>query len=121
MHQECWSVANNLLQEYQAYYRVQENSHIEDKMMFLRSKIVVPTALQPYVINLVHEGHERVEKTKARARQLFYLPRMSTDIEQYVLRRVKTRESFIPHEVPRLPYLKVGIDILEEGGMLSSS
>ncbi|KAJ8880565.1 hypothetical protein PR048_017035 [Dryococelus australis] len=41
-------------------------------IVFLGSKILVPTALRPYVFNLAHEEHDSVEKKKGRARQLFY-------------------------------------------------
>ncbi|KAJ8874768.1 hypothetical protein PR048_025634 [Dryococelus australis] len=104
--------------------KVLDSLHVEDKMVFLGSKIVVPTALQPYVLNIAHEGHGGVEKTKSRARHLFYWHLMSTDIEQYVSRcwtcekfqRANGREPLIPHTIPRLPYLKEGADILEEAG-----
>ncbi|KAJ8893060.1 hypothetical protein PR048_005641 [Dryococelus australis] len=86
MYQEGWPAANKLPQEYQVYYEVQDNIHIDDKTLFLGSKIVVPTPLQPYGLNLVHEGH-------GRSKTAIYWPRMSTDIEQYVS-RCRTCEKF---------------------------
>ncbi|KAJ8867273.1 hypothetical protein PR048_031072 [Dryococelus australis] len=123
-HQGGWPAASKLPPECQAYCKVQNNLHVEDRMVFLGSKIVVPTALRPYVFNLAHEEHGDVEKTKARAKQVFYWSLMSTDIAQYVSRcwtcekfqRTNRREPLIPHTIPRLPYLKVGADILEEAG-----
>ncbi|KAJ8897643.1 hypothetical protein PR048_002992 [Dryococelus australis] len=61
------------------------------------------------------QGAWRVEKAKARARkqQTFNGSRCRT-CEKF--RRANQKEPLIPHEVPRLPYLKVGADILEEAG-----
>lgn len=122
--QQGWPHINKLSTEQQSYCKLQDDLHVEDDILFWGDKIVVPSTLKQYVLNLVHEGHCGGDKTKARARQLFYWPGMSADITEIVsrcgtcekFRRANRREPLRPHEVPKLPYFKVGVDILEHAG-----
>lgn len=89
--------------------------------MFLDHKIIVPYKLRKEILKLIHEGHFGITKSKHRARKLFYWPRLSQDIEDYI-KKCRTCEKFkpknskeplIPHKIPELPFEKVGIDIME--------
>ncbi|KAJ8896229.1 hypothetical protein PR048_001572 [Dryococelus australis] len=92
----CIKRVGQLPLEYQPYYEVQDNIHIEDNIMFLESKI-------PYVLSFVYmKGTGEFKRLKCRTCKKF--------------RRAKRRESPIPHEAPRLPYFKASAEILEEAG-----
>ncbi|KAJ8876411.1 hypothetical protein PR048_020856 [Dryococelus australis] len=52
-----------------SYHKNVQNNHVEDKLVFLGTKIVVPTVLRPYVINLAHEGHNSVKKKKKKKKE----------------------------------------------------
>lgn len=67
---------------------------------------------------LLHEAHCGIEKSKARARQVMFWPRINDDIENMISKCVicdmyrpqTIREPLIPHKIPSLPYEKVGVD-----------
>ncbi|KAJ8888719.1 hypothetical protein PR048_008211 [Dryococelus australis] len=83
------------------------NSHVEDKILFLGRKIAVPTALRPYVLNLVHKEHGGLEKTKARARHC-------RSCEKF--RRVNQRESLSLMYFQDYHILKWALISLEDAG-----
>lgn len=53
-------------------------------MLFLENKLVVPIIMRAKMLRLLHEGHLGIEKTKLRARKIFYWPGITSDIENYV-------------------------------------
>jgi hypothetical protein len=69
----------------------------------------------------MHQGHLGVDKCLERAKQSMFWPGMSADIKETVARCIlcqrfannQQREPLIPHEIPDLPWNKVGMDILE--------
>ncbi|KAK9744222.1 Integrase zinc binding domain [Popillia japonica] len=70
------------------------------------------------MLQKLHKVHFGMEKTKARARRIFYWPRMTTDIEKYIeeclkYSRANMKEPLIPHERPNIPFAKIGSDVLE--------
>ncbi|MBD4635682.1 hypothetical protein GUG46_00355, partial [Xanthomonas citri pv. citri] len=73
------------------------------------------------MLQKLHESHMGVNKTQKRAKQLFYWPGMSVDVENVVLKcqkclqyqRANVKEPMIKHETPEIPFDKVGCDILE--------
>jgi len=82
--------------------------------------IVVPVSLRQYMLDLIHESHLGIEKSKTRARELLYWSRMNLDIEETVAncdicnmyQRAHQREPMIPHEIPAERFLKTGLDIM---------
>lgn len=76
------------------------------------------------MIGLVHESHFCINKTIKRAKSLLYWPNMAQEIEN-VVNKCKICEKFqannckemlFNHEIPGLPFQKVGADILHFAG-----
>ncbi|XP_046400919.1 uncharacterized protein LOC124167157 [Ischnura elegans] len=88
-------------------------------------RIVVPASLQPFVLELLHEGHLGIEKTRAKARQVFYWAGMSKMMEDRVnqcrvsdkFKSANPKQPLMPHEVPKLPFEKIVGDILDFGNV----
>jgi hypothetical protein len=67
----------------------------------------------------LHEGHLGMEKCRARAREIMYIPNMSKDIEEIVsrsdtcatFRKRNQKQLMIPHEIPERPWSKLSADI----------
>lgn len=78
------------------------------------------------MLNLLHESHFGIGKTKARARELIYWPGISVDIEQLVSNcqicnkymNAQSKEEMWSHDIPDLPFHKVAVDIFEIGPTL---
>lgn len=72
----------------------------------------------------LHLAHQGVQRTKAKARKTLYWPGMAQDIETMVEKCVQCQqlqpkqqaEPLIPHQVPELPWMKIGADIFELHG-----
>lgn len=107
-----------------AYYKLRNDIFYEDNLLFYEDRIVVPTAARKKILNILHESHMGMTKTKARAKSLFYWPNLNQQVENLVAscsvcekyRASKVNEPLIPHDIPDLPFEKVGCDILEYGG-----
>lgn len=90
-------------------------------MLYFNDRIIVPRTLRKEILDQLHSSHLGIEKTKKRARNLIYWPNMDTDIENIILKCLvcqknrcsNTKEPMISHEVPPLPFFKIGMDICE--------
>lgn len=75
------------------------------------------------MLNLLHEPALGSEKTKSRARQVLYWPGVSVDVDEFVAScslcqkymNAYTKDCLKSHEIPDLPFNKIGIDIAEYG------
>ncbi|KAK9758514.1 Integrase zinc binding domain [Popillia japonica] len=82
------------------------------------------------MLKLIHEGHNGIEKSKARARQVLYWPKMSQEIENHVKackkmsQEIENCEKFskqniieemLPYQTPQRPWERVGADIFTYG------
>ncbi|KAB0804231.1 hypothetical protein PPYR_01201, partial [Photinus pyralis] len=106
------------------YFKLQNEIVFEEGLLFLNFRVIVPLELRKYVLNLLHEPHFGLEKTKCRARQLVYWPGLNKDIENCITKcsvceyyqSSNVRQPLIPHQIPNLPFNKIAADICEFGG-----
>ncbi|CAB4011838.1 Hypothetical predicted protein [Paramuricea clavata] len=47
-------------------------------------RMLIPLALRRKILDKLHQGHQGIEKTKQRARQSVFWPRINKDIEDFV-------------------------------------
>lgn len=66
------------------YVKLKDKIFCDDNLLFMDNKIIVPFKLRKEMLKLIHEGHLGIEKTKARARSIFYWPGQASDIESYI-------------------------------------
>lgn len=104
------------------YFKLRNNISMNDDVIYFNNRIVVPTSMQEYFLKLLHsDAHLGQNKTIARAKQVCFWPTYLTDIEKCVKSCVtcskfqpkKVKEPLIPHDIPELPFFKVGADICE--------
>lgn len=89
-------------------------------MFFLDDKLIVPTSLRSYMLDLIHESHLGIEKCKARAREVVYWPGMSNKIHDYVLkcktcekfRLINVKQPMLSHPTPDRPWQNLATDSL---------
>lgn len=92
--------------------------------MFLNDKLVVPKDLRNEMLEKLHTGHFGLDKSKARARKIFYWPHLANDVHKFVtscktclkFSRNNIKEPLIQHSRPSYPFAKVAADILMFGG-----
>lgn len=106
------------------YWSKQNNILLENNLLFFDNRIMVPSSMRIKMLNLIHESHFGINKTVKRAKSLLYWPNMAQDIENVIVRckicekfqANNAKEKLISHEIPDLPFQKVGTDILEFAG-----
>ena len=80
---EC-IITNKFNGELKNYRKVFSHLSIVNDLIMLDNKILIPRALRHTVLQLAHEGHQGIVKTKQRLRKKVWWPGMSADAEKLV-------------------------------------
>ncbi len=105
------------------YYNLRDKITVEENLVFLDDKLIVPTSLRNFMLGLIHESHLGIEKCKARAREVAYWPGMSNQIHEHVLkckvcekfRSSNVKQPMLSHPTPDRPWQKLAADIFQFG------
>lgn len=123
--QTSWPVSyKNLTKDLKLYYKLKDFIYLSNDLIFLENKVIVPAKLRKEMLNLIHESHFGVEKSKRRARQVLYWPNLSRDIEDYISkcqvcqlnRKSNQKESLINRELPSRVWQYLFSDFFEYNG-----
>ena len=98
-----------------------ELTSVDGNIVLRRNRIVIPDALQKHLIELAHEGHQGLVKTRSLLRSKFWFPKMDTAVDQVVKRcfpcQIATpkpsRELLKMTPLPDGPWQQVSIDFCE--------
>lgn len=116
-----WPIYKYLSENEKKYNRIKSEIKFESGLLFHNDKLIVPKSLRSELLSKLHGPHLGVEKTLARARQLFYWPGISNDIKSLVNdcricekhTRNNCSEPLMQEENPKYPWHKTSMDILE--------
>ncbi|XP_059061528.1 uncharacterized protein K02A2.6-like [Achroia grisella] len=94
-----------------------------DGIIFKDNLVYIPRRLRTEMIQRVHDGHMGIDRCKRHARDVMFWPGMSRDVERAVRRCAACverahrppREPLVPHNIPDLPWAKVGSDLFQCG------
>ncbi|XP_059056153.1 uncharacterized protein K02A2.6-like [Achroia grisella] len=94
-----------------------------DGIIFKDNLVYIPRSLRAEMIQRVHDGHMGIDRCKRHARDVMFWPGMSRDVERAVRRCAACverahrppREPLVPHNIPDLPWAKVGSDLFQCG------
>ena len=106
------------------YWPVRDELHGIQEVVYAGERVVIPNSMRSEMLPKLHQSHLGMEKCRARARSVMYWPAMSNDINEMIAkcstylkyRMENQREPLTPHEVPLLPWQKLGADIFKYGG-----
>ena len=106
------------------YWSFREQISFSDGILFKGEKIIIPKAMQPEMLKLIHRSHLGIAKSLSRARDIMYWPGMASQIQDIVSscvtcnahQRRNQKEPLMPHSVPDRPWSKLGVDIFELQG-----
>lgn len=109
--------------EIKQYYKIKTEINVTDDLLFFNHKLIVPEAKRNHLLQVLHESHTGIEKTKLRARQLMFWPGMNLDIEQYInncanckkFARSNQKEPAINRCVPNHAWDIISVDLFEFG------
>ncbi|KAL7868423.1 hypothetical protein SRHO_G00098070 [Serrasalmus rhombeus] len=126
-HMKGWPTKKRSLdRSLQCYWPMRDDISIQNDIVMIGEKIVIPQSFRNVILEKMHFAHQGVQRTKAEARKILYWPGMARDhdidtmIEKCAqcqqLQPKHQREPLIPHQVPELPWMKVGADIFVLNG-----
>ena len=103
------------------YWTYREDISAENDLLFKGHRLVAPEKLRSRVLQTIHEGHFGFDMMQLRAREAVFWPVITSDLLQtaqgcevcQTFPRSQQRETLLPHEVPREPWEKLGIDFFE--------
>lgn len=103
------------------YYRFKDNIFLDDSLIFLDDRVIVPTALRSDILEQLHQSHLGFEKTKARARSIVFWPGINNDIENRIVncsicqkyRNSNVKDPMISYEIPRYPFQNISLDFCD--------
>ena len=108
----------------QDYWNIRDEITISQGLLLKGEKIIVPEELRNEIVEKLHSGHLGINKTLQRAREVLYWPGMNQDIKESIQQcpnclenqPSQRAEPLQSHEIPPLPWSKVGTDLLQKDG-----
>ena len=90
-----------------------------DSIILKGDRILVPPSMRKEMLDIIHQGHMGIEKSKRRARDVLYWPGINSQIIDKIARcticlehqRQNTKEPMIPFRIPSKPWEMVATDI----------
>lgn len=112
--------------EIRNYYKCKNEITERNGLLFKSQQLIIPKKLRRDIINKIHYCHLGIQKCKKRANSCFYWPGMSKQLEDTILsckiclthRVTQQKETLIPHDIPSIPWYKIGCDILYLGNIM---
>lgn len=116
-----WQRKNLAPESLHPYWKIRDELHIQHGFVYRSEQLVVPFGLRRDYLAKVHQGHLGMQKCTDRARQSIFWPGIASDICEMVSRcptcqkfaNNQQKEPLIPHDIPSIPWNKLGMDILE--------
>ena len=105
----------------QPYYAVRFELFEVDGLIFKNKRILIPKVLRRQMLQNIHEGHLGIQSCQEMARGSIYWPNINHDIFNMVsscetcikFRKGNPKEELQSHEIPDIPWYKVGCDLFE--------
>jgi hypothetical protein len=106
------------------YWKFRFDLSVQDGIVFIGSRYVVPQSLRTDMLQQLHEGHFGISKMKSRAKPIMYWPNMDANFEEMVGRcekcekwaKTDRKEPMVLREIPSYPFQMVSCDIMEYAG-----
>ena len=103
------------------YWTFREWMSLENGLLFKDDRLIILEAERDQILELLHYGHYGITSTQDRAKESVFWPGITRDVESKVKDCIicqenaasYTKEIMQPHEVPRGPWIKLGMDLFE--------
>lgn len=121
-----WPVTINSGGDLAHYFKIRADIELSDGLLYYQNRIIIPKKLRYLIINRLHETHLGETKMNAIVSQFYYWPGIRTIVKNIIescsvcqkFRRSNVSEPLLCHEIPNIPFLKVGADIAECAGKI---
>ena len=114
----------DLPERIRAYRHIRDQLSLDGNLIVYGCRLVIPRSMQRSVLQLLHESHQGINRTKARARQVVYWPGIDNDIQQTIQHCQSCQrdlpshpqEPYVAHELPSRPFQVVHADLFYYAG-----
>jgi len=101
------------------FWNYRDELYVADGMVLKGCRIIIPDVLQSEALRQLHCAHQGAEKSKLRARSAIFWANINKDIDEMIRKCTicqkyqagNAKEPLIPHDVPKRPWHKLGIDL----------
>ena len=115
-----WPNKSDVHESVKPFYAVSGELSIHDGLLMRGNRIVIPADLQAEVLTQLHTGHQGIVKSRERARQSVWWPRLSRELEELVRNcsecvksKTPRAEPLLSTPLPTLPWQRVATDLFE--------
>ena len=106
------------------FWSVKDNLSVEDDFVVYGCRLLIPTSLRATMLSRLHDAHQGISRSQARARLTIYWPGIDRDIENFVqgCRHCQdhlpsnAKESLINKPTPDRPFQQIAADFGSHGG-----
>jgi hypothetical protein len=84
---------SDLHDDLKPYWNYREELYTLDGIVFKGDWIIIPAEMRKYIINLLHESHMGIDKTRSRARRVVFWPNINADLEEMIKKCNKCQEN----------------------------
>jgi len=116
---EAHKYDSRLRQVIELYWNSRDELTMEEGLVYKGHRLVIPFKERPGIVKSLHESHIGIEGTLHRARDIIYWPGITVQLKDHLSRcgicnryqPEQRKEPLKPHDVPNLPWEKVGVDL----------
>ena len=112
-----WPSSRSVCHDLQTFYQVRDDLDYQKGLLLKSDRIVIPLALQKEILNKLHQGHQGITKSRARAGTVWW-PGLSRDIKSFAMNcsvcaqlPTNPTEPLISSELPERTWQKVACDL----------
>ncbi|UYV60122.1 K02A2.6-like, partial [Cordylochernes scorpioides] len=106
--------------ELKILHKFKEELSVYDNLILKGKRIVIPTDLRRNILDLAHETHQGIARTKQILREKYYWPNMDKDIERRIKncyicevnQPLRHDQPLTTIPIPPRPWYKVGVDLV---------
>ena len=114
-----WPEKRSIPPSIKLYYSIRGEIVYNNGLLLKGLRIIIPSSLRSTMKDIIHHGHNGIERCKNRARQSIYWPGINREIEDLISRcslcsthrNKQQKEPLIEHEIPDTPWTKVASDL----------
>lgn len=110
--------------ELQPFWMYKEELTTDANLIFKANRVLIPDALKLEFLQKIHSMHSGIEGSLRKARETVFWPGLTRDVQTYVsncdtcntLRWKQPKETLTAHQIPSLPWSKLGMDLFALNG-----
>ncbi|XP_036001498.1 uncharacterized protein K02A2.6-like [Fundulus heteroclitus] len=117
-----WPNKFDIEKTFQPYLPFAGELTVQNGLLLLGCRLVIPKSLRLDILNKLHEGHLGITKCRERAKQSVWWPGLSKDLSKLVdncdtcaCERIQNKETMLASDLPSRPWCKVGADLFQLG------